>query len=321
MPSARIPLIAALAVMAAIPTANAAAANPQPAACPLLQAGTPREYTIDLPTGHVVARDPYGAVLPRTSLFFDFTVHAPGGGRPSGVASVTWALDGVLKRTDPTAPFEWKGVSGGSRMPAGNHRITVAVTPTGGGAPVSKTFSLNATDCPPALAFNEIGTIFGAKRAPGSSLYATSASNSATGPTFGSAEFFGSGVTAVLPAAARGRVAGTLSYSPGNVIVRRGNVASKAHNVTLRVPRTGSKLASSGKLRVTLHPGARGFLSVTGLPSGTREIQVRLVNPNRVGLLRTRRTAHNRCSYSSTVRLSGTSGAITVSGGGSTSVC
>ena len=122
------------------------------------------EHPLTLRDGSkVAARDPYRGLLARNRLFFDFSLSKPGrGGTPAGVAQVTWALDGKLVRTDAKPPFEWKGLSGSDRrMPAGEHQITVSVTPTGGGAAVSTTFALTATDCQPASAA-VIGAVGGA---------------------------------------------------------------------------------------------------------------------------------------------------------------
>ena len=145
---ARFALVLSLALCALAPSA-AVAAGPQPPNCPLYAERGAVDHPLTLPGGEkLIARDPYGGLLPRNRLFFDFSVITGGHGAPTGVAQVTWALDGTVVRTDPTAPFEWKGVSGSNRrMPAGDHQITVTVAPAGGGAPVSTTFALTATDC------------------------------------------------------------------------------------------------------------------------------------------------------------------------------
>lgn len=313
--------VVAACMLSGLAVASASAAGPQPPNCSLVAAGPATDHALTLPGGEdVVVRDPYGGLLPRTSLFFDFTVRAAGGGKPSGVASVTWSLDGELKRTDATAPFEWKGVSGSnSRMPAGDHEVSVAVTPAGGGAPVLTSFALTATDCPPASTFNEIGLSPGIA---GSRLYAASAGNSTSGPTFNAVTFGGQGVTARIPAAARGLRAGQLVYSSGNAIDARGAAKGGArHTLALRVPRAGTTLDSHGAIRVVLHPGAKSFLTVTGLPAGTREVQVRLQGAGGARLLSARRVSPKQCRYSTTARLSGPDGAITLNGGGVSGVC
>src|SRR3954469_26049821 len=125
MPRPRSTLVLVLG-LAALAPAGAAAAGPQPPDCPLYAPRTAVEHPLVLPDGSkLVARDPYGGLLARNRLFFDFSVSNPGrGGAPAGVAQVTWALDGTVVRTDPKPPFEWKGVSGSDRrMPRGDHQI------------------------------------------------------------------------------------------------------------------------------------------------------------------------------------------------------
>ncbi|MCW2994679.1 MAG: hypothetical protein JWQ18_2174 [Conexibacter sp.] len=109
-----LPLVAALALPAA-----ASAADAPPAGCHLAALRPAAQHPIA--GTQLVARDPYGGLLARNRLFFDFSVHGPS----AGVAKVTWSLDGTVVREDPTAPYEWKGLSGSSkRMPAGDHTIT-----------------------------------------------------------------------------------------------------------------------------------------------------------------------------------------------------
>jgi hypothetical protein len=157
MPHVRSTLLCLICLLGLAALAPAgAAAGPRPPVCPIYAPHAAAEQSLTLLNGtKLIARDPYGGLLPRNRLFFDFTVQKAGGGRgPQGVAQVTWALDGTVVRTDPTAPYEWKGLSSSSRrMPAGDHQITVSVTPDGGGAPVSTTFALTATDCQPAGMF------------------------------------------------------------------------------------------------------------------------------------------------------------------------
>jgi hypothetical protein len=261
---ARFALVLSLALCALVPAA-AAAAGPQPPNCALYAPRPSAEHPMTLPSGEkVVARDPYGGLLPRNRLFFDFSVVKVGGGAPTGVAQVTWALDGKVVRTDPTTPFEWKGVSGSDRrMPAGDHQITVTVMPAGGGAPVSATFALTATDCQPAGTFANPDAPLG-RGVHGSQLEAWSALESDTGPTMRAVTFQATDVTARIPASARGRSAGTLKTDTGRTY-------------QLRVPRSGTTLLRRGALRVVLHPGARRYLTVSGLPGGVRDVALRLV--------------------------------------------
>jgi hypothetical protein len=203
-------------------------------------------------------------------------------------------------RTDPSAPFEWKGVSGSDRrMPAGDHEITVTATPAGGGAPVATTFGLTATDCPPAGMFADLDVRLG-RSAHGSELEAWSAFESDTGPTMRSVGFAGSGVGARIPAGARGRVAGTLKTDAGKTY-------------PLRVPRAGTTLLHRGSLRVVLHPGAKRFLMVNGLPAGVRDVSLRLVGRGGGQLI-----ARHGCRYSAAAVIAGSAGRVRVAGGGST---
>jgi hypothetical protein len=220
---------------------------------------------------------------------------------------VTWALDGTVVRTDAKPPYEWKGLSGSDRrMPAGDHQITVAVTPVGGGAAVSTTFALTAADCQPASAnaFIDEDMRTSKARTHGSALYASSAFEGGEGPTMGSFAFLGNGVSARIPAAARGRAAGSLHVDVGG---RAGRT------YTLRVPRTGATLLRRGALRVVLHPGARRFLTVSGLPTGVREATLQLVGRGGGQLLSTHHTSPRTCHYS-------TAAVIGAAGGGSVRV-
>ena len=293
-------LAAAALTFAAVPGA-AVAAGPQPPNCPLYSTPQSIERPLTLPGGeHLVARDPYGGLLARNRLFFSFGVQRQGGGKVTGVAQVTWALDGKVVRTDPTAPFQWAGLSGSKkRMPAGDHVITVTVTPSGGGAPVITSFPLTATDCQPASTFSEIEEASGGGSRPlrGSRLYATSSYESQAGPTLGAVVFRSADVFVRIAQAARGRVAGTVSYGPGN--------SAKLTSRTLRVPRSGSTLLSRGGFRVALHPGAKGFLTVHGLPATTREVTVTLTAAGGRDLLAARRIGKNRCRYRMAAEITG----------------
>ena len=302
-------LPAALALLALTP-AGAAAAGPQPPACPLFAPRNAVDHPISLPNGaNLVARDPYGGLLPRNRLFFDFGVHKrSGGGAPTGIAEVTWALDGTIVRTDPKPPYEWKGLSSSDRrMPAGDHQITVSIVPSGGGAPVSTTFALTATDCQPANAFVQIDERLGAHGRRASQLEASSAFESDDGPTMTSVAFSGSGFSARLPHALRGHAAGTLT------------IDGSAHGTfRLTFPRRGTTLLQSGSLRVTLRPGARRFLAVGGLPGGVHHVSVRLRGR---GLFAKHRVSRGRCHYSTAAEIAGPGGEVLVSGGTSSGDC
>jgi hypothetical protein len=238
----RLPLLIVVAGVLALPAA-ASAANCQ------LQA--PRA-AVDHPiagTG-LVARDPYGGLLPRNRLFFDFSVR----GATAGVAKVTWALDGKIVREDPRAPFEWKGLSGSStRMPLGDHTITVTVVPAAG-TPASTDFALTATDCQPATFNAEV-----AQRRGPATLTWESAFESSGEPLTGVAVTNTKNVTASLPASLRGRAIGTLRIS--------------SRSYTLKGARTA---LSRGKFKVSFTPGAKRFLNVTGLPSKVQQVTITL---------------------------------------------
>jgi hypothetical protein len=313
MPHLRSVLLTLLCLLglAALAPAGASAAGPQPPNCPIYAPHAAVEHALTLPNGtELIARDPYGSLLPRNRLFFDFTVQKAGGGRgPQGVAQVTWALDGSVVRTDPTAPFEWKGVSGSSRrMPAGDHQLTVSVTPSGGGAPVSTTFAFTATDCQPAGTFANLDVnLPGSSNVHGSELDAWSAFEADDGPTISSVSFLEDGVRARIPSAARGRAAGTLKTDSGRTY-------------HLRVPRAGTTLLSHGKLSVVLHPGAKRFITVRGLPAGVHTIMLRLVG--RGGdLLALHHTSARTCVYSTRAQVSGPEGSVLVDGGTGSGSC
>jgi hypothetical protein len=301
-------LILGLAALAPAAAAAAApAAGPQPPDCTLYAARGAVERPLTLPDGSkVVARDPYGGLLARNRLFFDFSLSKPNrGGAPAGVAQVSWALDGTVVRTDDKAPYEWKGLSGSDRrMPAGDHQITVSVTPAGGGAPVSTTFALTATDCQPASTFSEIG-------ARASSLMAASAFEGGEGPAMRSLGFIGSGMSARIPASSRGRAAGKLRVDAGG---------PSGRSYKLRVPRAGSTLLRHGSLRVVLHAGAKRFLTITGLPSGVKEATVTLDGAGGKLLRRAHNGAHT-CRYSIDAVVGTASGSVRVDGGFSTYGC
>jgi hypothetical protein len=301
---------------AALAPAAASAAGPQPPNCPLLAARKALDHPLTLPDGtKVVARDPYGGLLSRNRLFFDFSVRRPHNlGAPGGVAEVSWALDGKIVRTDPKPPYEWKGLSGSDRrMPAGDHQISVSVAPAGGGTAATTTFAITATDCQPASAFVSIDESLGGGRHPvgGSQLDASSSFESDTGPTMTSVAFAGVGFSTRIPGSSRGRQAGTLTIASGDR-------AGRGYRLT--IPRRGSTLLRRGGLRVVLHPGARRFLAVTGLPDGIRSTSVRLVGAGARGLF-VKHGRDDRCRYSSTAAIAGPQGRVTVSGGTSFGRC
>jgi hypothetical protein len=252
----------ALVAVAAVP-ATTSAATPQPPDCPLYAAGPAKDYAIALPGGGTVsARNPYGATLARNRLFFDFSVRG-GSADLANVQKVEWAMDGTTVRTDPTAPFAWAGLSGSSkRMPAGDHTIKVTAFTAAGQA--STQFAIGASDCQPASSFVELP-----KRA-GTSPVRMAASSSfegpITAPPLDRVAFTATkNVVAALPASVRGRTVGRLEVTTG---------ANQRRTYTLRAPRRGTTLLRKGALTVSLHPGRKRLLDVTGLPAGTSAIDL-----------------------------------------------
>jgi hypothetical protein len=241
----RLPLLVVAAGALALPAAASAADAPTD--CHLTAPRAAVEHAI--PGTDLVARDPYGGLLPRNRLFFDFSVR----GDAAGVAKVQWALDGKVVREDPTAPYEWKGLSGSSkRMPVGDHRITVTVVPSTG-APASTEFALTATDCQPASFNAEVA----AKRGPATLVWDSSFESDGE-PITGVAATVAKNVAVAIPAALRGGAIGTLQ------------VGSKSY--TLKGAATALK---RGTLKVSLTPGAKTFLKVAGLPAGTQGVTVK----------------------------------------------
>ena len=279
-PVSHIAVLAAVAALA-LPSAASAAA---PSGCHLQAA----RVGVDHPIAgtDLVARDPYGGLLTRNRLFFDFSVRGSAASLAS-VAKVQWALDGAVVREDPTAPFEWKGVSGSSkRMPVGDHTITVTVTPKTG-ATAATQFALTATDCQNATFLPEVP-----QRRGTATLDFASAFESDGEPLTGVAAIATKNVAAALPSALRGRAIGTI------------RINSKSY--TLKGARTA---LTRGKLKVSLAPGAKTFLKVSGLPAGTQRVHVTF----KPGILRLRSAT---LPFRVTGQLSAASGTVKLSAGG-----
>jgi hypothetical protein len=294
MPSAiRLPLAAAVAAALVLPAAASAGSGPPPADCPLWAPRAQVEHAIG--GTNLVARDPYGGLLARNRLFFSFSVRGSQADL-ANIASASWALDGVVKRTDTTAPFQWAAQSGSfKRMPAGDHTVTVTVTPKAGGATATTSFALTATDCQPAGFFPEVPKARGA-----SSYNFQSAIERGGGPDLSAVAITNStNVKASLPRALRGRKIGTLTLLADN--------GRKLKTYTLKGSTTALR---RGALRARLTPGARGFLRVTGLPAGVKQVQVTLVSG-----IAALRSAHKPFRVTGTV-YSGSAHA-SVTGGGS----
>jgi hypothetical protein len=257
--------LAATALVALALPAAAHAATPQPPDCPLYVAGPAKEYPIALPAGGTVtARDPGGGILPRTRLFFDYSVRGSSADLAK-VQKVEWAMDGTAVRSDPRAPFEWKGLSGSQkRMPRGDHTVKVTVFTASGQA--STQFALGATDCQPAYAEVEL------PRSAGKGDVRLAAFSSfegpKTAPDLDRVSFTATkNAAAALPASARGRTVGRLQVTTGD---------STRKTYRLRAPRRGTTLLRTGGLRVVLHPGRTRFLEVTGLPANASAVAVTL---------------------------------------------
>jgi hypothetical protein len=257
----RLPLLAAAAVsaVALVPSAASAGTGAPPADCPLWAPHAQVEHAI--PGTNLVARDPYGGLLARNRLFFSFSVRGPQADL-ANVASASWALDGTVVRTDPTLPFQWSGQSGSSkRMPAGDHTITVTVTPKSG-ATASTSFKLTATDCQPAGFYAEVPKARGA---------ATFGFQSAI-ERGGGVDLDGVAVTATknvkatLPRSRRGKAIGSIKFV--------GEDGRTIKTYTLKGAATALK---RGGVTVRFAPGAKRFLRVTGLPAGVKTVTVKLV--------------------------------------------
>ena len=205
---------------------------------------------------------PTAGLLARNRLFFLFSVQRQGGGKVTGVTQVTWALDGVVVRTDPTAPFQWAGVSGSKkRMPAGDHVITVTVTPAGGGVPVVISFPVIRDGLPAGVdLLRDRGDDRRRQAAAGLAALRDLVVRIADGPVAGRRrDPFRRRLGPDRRRPLRGRVAGMLTLWPG--------ASRQLTTRTLRVSRSGSTLLSRGTLKVALHLGARRFLTVQGLPA------------------------------------------------------
>lgn len=258
----RLPLLAAAAVASAalVPSAASAGSGPPPADCPLWAPQAKVEHAI--PGTNLTARDPYHGLLGRNRLFFSFSVRGPAADL-ANVASVSWALDGQVVRTDPTLPFQWSGQSGSSkRMPAGDHTITVTVTPKSG-APASTSFALTATDCQPA------GFTASVPKARGASSFAfQSGIERGGGPDLSAVTLTAtSNVKVALPRAKRGKAIGSLVL---------GDDAGRAiKSYTLKGAATA--LRRDG-VTARFAPGAKRFLRVTGLPAGVTTVSVKLTS-------------------------------------------
>jgi len=264
----RSPILATVAAALAavlVATPGAPAATPQPPDCRLLVKLQEKEHA--LPQTALVARDPSGGLLSRTRSF-TFGVRGPRAAL-GGLSRVEWALDGVTKHVDDRGPsFQWSGgFAGAQSIPAGDHTLKVTAVPKTG-SPASVEFPLAATDCP----FVEFQAF--PARGPGkgaTELSWDSAFQSDSGPPLTAvAARVERNIASALPAGVRGQTVGTLTVErPGKAAIKR----------RMRAPRNGGVLVREGALAVTLHPGVKEFLTVTGLPAGTQSVRVVLRGP------------------------------------------
>jgi hypothetical protein len=280
-------VLAATAGAVALPSAASAATTPAQD-CALM--GVPAAKSYIIPNTGLTARDPYAGTLARNRLFFDFSVRGTAEDK-ANVAKISWALDGKVVREDPTAPFQWSGLSGSDRrMPAGDHTITVTASLKDGGTS-SVAFPLTATDCQPVTFGAEVPKAAGLARfdwdaafegADGEPLRSVSATATQN-------------IAATLPARLRGAKIGTLSIA-----------GAHAKSYTLRGRATA---LSKGNLRVRFVPGSKTFLNIAGLPAGTQSVHVKLVH----GLVALR---NNKGQFRVTGGFTAASGSVTAAAGG-----
>lgn len=263
----------------------------------LITSGQAIEHAFKLPGGQrAVLRDPYGGLVFRNRLFVSFAVKSGDSAQRSRLIDhVEWSLDGdpAVVGRNRGGPYALQVPS--TRFQAGEHSLTAHVILRDGTA-VDKSSDLRVTDCQPVTFF---GDVLGKRSA--------TLSVGSGGPSLRSLGFSAlKGVRAAVPRRARGRSAGTLSFFDGTFPYR----LATPKPLTLRVPRRGGVLLHRGALKVTLRPGRRDFLLVTGLPASTRGVRIALR-----GLLRTSRP----CPVSTTIRatvLGADGGAAAVDSGG-----
>jgi hypothetical protein len=279
-------VLAATAGAVALPSAASAATTPAPD-CALT--GVPAAKSYVIPDTGLTARDPYAGRLARNRLFFDFSVRGTDQDKAE-VAKISWALDGKVVREDPTAPFQWSGLSGSTKMPAGDHTITVTASLKDGGTS-SVDFPLTATDCQPVTFGAEVPKT----AAPARFDWDAAFENFDGEPLRGVSATATQNIAAALPARLRGGRIGTLSIAG-------------AHPKSYALRGAATALAK-GALKVRLVPGAKTFLKITGLPAGTQSVHVKLV-PGVVAL------RNNKGAFRVTGGFTAASGSVTAVAGG-----
>ena len=261
----------AIVLLLALGAAGAAAADtPGEGECAAFSVpGRAIEHPFRLPGGQrALLRDPYGGLIFRNRLFVSFALKTAQ--REQVVDHVEWLLDGDGAPLNANRGGRYALQVPSTTFPAGQHQLTARVVMPDGQA-VDKAIDVNATDCQPVTLRADIALRRG-RRAP------ATLSVGSGGPPMRSLAFTAlRGLCARAPAGLRGRVAGTLSFFDGTDT----EGAPQGQPSTLRLPRRVAGrsvvLLRSGDLRVTLHPGGRRLLDVTGLPDGVTGVRVRLV--------------------------------------------
>ena len=280
-------VLAATAGALALPSAASAATTPAPG-CALT--GVPAAKSYVIPDTGLTARDPYAGRLARNRLFFDFSVRGTDQDKAE-VAKISWALDGKVVREDPTAPFQWSGLSGSTKMPAGDHTITVTASLKDGGTS-SVDFPLTATDCQPVTFGAEVP-----KTAAPARFDWDAAFEGFDGEPL-------RGVSATADAEHRRRAARAGCAAPGSARSRSPARTPKSYAL-----RGAASALAKGALKVRLAPGAETFLKITGLPAGTQSVHVKLV-PGVVAL------RNNKVAFRVTGGFTAASGSVTAVAGG-----
>ena len=216
-------------------------------------------------------RNPYGSRVNIGRSFVQFRIVYASTAERAKVAAVTWALDGV--------PGAYKRGSGRDaylfasfHLTPGPHVVTAAISPAGGGPPVTGEIHFTATRCEP-LSFSATADN---RKAPG-----------AQPSVFG----FYSGATPLrrVEIGARGALVSTGARLRGRKVGElRLVIGSKLDASALRLPDHWSDpraipLLEDGAVRVTLDPASRRFVRVTGLPDGVGNLELSFGGPRRFG--------------------------------------
>jgi hypothetical protein len=247
-------------------------AAPPPPCSALSIPGRAVEHRFALPGGRpAVLRDPHGGLIFRNRLFVSFSVRV---GTPAQrkqlVDHVEWQLDADAAPLRSNRGGAYALLLKSTRIPAGEHKLTAHVV-LRDGRTKDETIDLAATDCQPVSFFGDVAVNKGTRA---EALLRVGSG----GPALRQVSFTaGQALRATVPAARRGRAAGTLSFFDGRFPLRLS--APKA--LTLRFPARAAGpnvvLLRHGALTVTLHPGRRRMLDVRGLPAHTTGVSLRLL--------------------------------------------